>query len=418
MRNENAGPEWQLLLICVQSNTDSHADNRIHELILSGIDWPVLLKLAERHRVLGHLSRRLIGFSNSIVPDKVSDLLSSGFVINGLLNSHLAKELLRIIKILESKGINTIAYKGPALTKSIYGNLAMRPSIDLDVIVPKSSVLDAQSVLEGIGYEPSAIYDKNQQYVISYLCGWETGYFRSSDDDVSINDNRVSTKVELHWNVSPVNFGFNLNMESIWERAECFDLFGTIVKVPSANDMFLMLCVHAAKHSWSELQLISTLFQFLMQRPETDIDFVIQQSHKLGAKRIVIINLLLVKATFSMRFSPSVEKEMEKDRKSHFISQDVLKALIGDNQRTADILFAASCFRLRERTADKIKCIVFWIFIPVPDSKMALPVLPEGAWFLYFLVRPVLLLLRSLKKHLRSVSARLTHAFHWLRCTI
>ncbi|MHC5830140.1 MAG: nucleotidyltransferase family protein, partial [Nostoc sp.] len=73
--------------------------------------------------------------------------------MNGLNNIAQTKELLKILALLEYRGIEAIAFKGPILASSVYGNVALRQFNDLDILVRLQDFWQTKAVLVGQGYQ-------------------------------------------------------------------------------------------------------------------------------------------------------------------------------------------------------------------------------------------------------------------------
>ena len=67
----------------------------------------------------------------------------------------------RLVPYLEANGIETLVFKGPALAQSIYGRIALRPFLDLDILVQPRDVAKAWSLLKAEGYTLS--YNVSQE---------------------------------------------------------------------------------------------------------------------------------------------------------------------------------------------------------------------------------------------------------------
>jgi hypothetical protein len=69
------------------------------------------------------------------VPAEAASQLRQRYALNALRNSLLAKELQRIMDLLERHGIRAVAFKGVALSLMLYGNVRLRQFRDLDLFI-------------------------------------------------------------------------------------------------------------------------------------------------------------------------------------------------------------------------------------------------------------------------------------------
>ena len=147
-------PESELLLCCARSSIDSERSDRIRSLLRDGIDWTHLLRQAKEHGVMPLLCWHLTNHCLDGIPQPLVDRLRDHFHSNARSNLLLTEELLRLLDLLEARGIRAIPFKGPALAASVYGNVALRQFCDLDLLVHASEVSKTRDLLISAGYQP------------------------------------------------------------------------------------------------------------------------------------------------------------------------------------------------------------------------------------------------------------------------
>ena len=86
------------------------------------------------------------------MPKPILEELREHFYANAGRNLFLAKELIKLLHLLESHEIPAIAYKGPMLAVSVYGNLAFRQFGDLDILVQERDYETARHLLMSQGF--------------------------------------------------------------------------------------------------------------------------------------------------------------------------------------------------------------------------------------------------------------------------
>ena len=115
-------------------------------------DWEILLRMVSQHRLGPLLHWRLTRErSNLSVPEAVKAGLAASFKRATLHILAMQRELLLTHRILKKARIPHIALKGAFLAFNAYPNPALRPLRDLDILVPKDSVLHAYQVLQDGG---------------------------------------------------------------------------------------------------------------------------------------------------------------------------------------------------------------------------------------------------------------------------
>ena len=146
------------------------------------------------------------------------------------LNEAVHEHLGVCLRTFRNARIPAIVLKGAALIQSAYGDIALRPMSDIDVLVPLDHVAAADQVLRDVGWRPvmpvtptmielthSAPYDHAQ---------------RSS--------------VDLHWHVFEECCCPGDDAE-LWAAAEPVTLAGVSTQVLTPTDQLLQACVHGEK---------------------------------------------------------------------------------------------------------------------------------------------------------------------------
>ena len=145
-------PELELLLCCARSTVSSESASQIRSLVQQNIDWSYVIDSASRHGVIPLLYLNLRDVCADAVPKTMLNSLRDRFHANARSNLCLSAELLKILDLFESNGVLALAYKGPLLATSVYGNLALRPAGDLDILIDKKNLQRAKELLESNGY--------------------------------------------------------------------------------------------------------------------------------------------------------------------------------------------------------------------------------------------------------------------------
>ena len=109
----------------------------IHQLS----DWRALLRLAGRHGMKAFLHRHFHRRFTHIVPGEIRRHLREDYYRNLHGNLLLERELIRILKLLEDQGIRAVPFKGVALAECVYGDIALRPRGDIDILVRKGDAV-------------------------------------------------------------------------------------------------------------------------------------------------------------------------------------------------------------------------------------------------------------------------------------
>jgi hypothetical protein len=139
-----------------------------------------------------------------------------------------------VLRTLQNDGIPVIALKGAHLAEVVYGNIALRPMGDVDLLVRKTDLSRVEGKLLETGYGPPERPSIEEQCEKSqHLVG-----FAKQDTFL----------IEIHWNIECPTSPFTIEVDGLWKRARPAAIAGVNVLVLSLEDLVLHLCLHASFH--------------------------------------------------------------------------------------------------------------------------------------------------------------------------
>jgi hypothetical protein len=346
--NTKLHPEEQLLLCCARTWVDAANARRINTLLQKGIDWSYLLQMAFRHNVTPLLFRSLEAVAPTAVPEEVRAQLKQQIQVNIQGNLFLTKELLNLLTLFEQHRIPAIPYKGPVLAVSVYGDLGLRPSNDLDILVQERHLLQAMDVLISHGYQmirPSSIaqIEKSLQPIrINELVQkslWAYQLIFSHPERQGV--------VELHWRITP-KYVFPNSSARLWENLKPVMLGGSTVLTFAPENLLWFLCVHGTKHQWKRLSWLCDIAELIRAYPDLNWDQVIVQATKLGIERRLYLGLFLVSHMLETPLPRAVEKRIHSTPHIKTLVQQVMEKVFDGAEHTTRIpYFERFIFQLK-----------------------------------------------------------------------
>lgn len=115
--------------------------------------WQALLVAAHRHGVTPLLHRRIVeARPGRAIPAGTARFLERSRQASGLRAGVVAAQLRELLDALARARIPAHPLKGAYLGAVVYGDPALRPMNDLDLLVPAEQVAPARRVAEGLGY--------------------------------------------------------------------------------------------------------------------------------------------------------------------------------------------------------------------------------------------------------------------------
>jgi len=206
-----------------------------------GFDWLRFAALAVHHRVHPLIIRRLKHELQPDIPQDVLERLEAQCRDNTIRMLHLSGETGRIASLFRDRDIRMLVLKGPALSLDLYGDLSIRPSGDVDLLVPLSDIGEAGRLLQKFGYV-------KDDYIRSVLGDW-----RWRHHHYAFVHPETGSKIELHWRMHPWP-AREPSFDALWDRRRTMMIGGRPVDLPGLEDTFLFLASHGARHGWSRLR--------------------------------------------------------------------------------------------------------------------------------------------------------------------
>jgi hypothetical protein len=272
-------------------------------------------------------------------------------------------------------GIEAIPYKGIVLSEVYYGDMALRQSGDMDLFVRRHDVARIQSAIRQLGYilRVPVPEDAAEDYIAS-------GYECTFDSPAGRN------LLELQWALEPHFYAVDFDMGGLFKRAVNVTVAGRRVKTPSAEDLLLVLSVHAAKHVWGRLIWLCNIAQIL-KLGNLNWDWVQAHARKFGIERILHVTLLLVNRLLATAIPAAIEKLIFADRAARAFADEIAVAMPhGVSYEQRQISYFRLMMRLRERKMDRLRFLARLTFTPGPGEWEAVR-LPKALFPLYRLVR-------------------------------
>ena len=282
-------PELQMLFACARL---SPALEQVRALASQELDWSQLAQAAEFHGLTPLLLRglRTAGVSPASNTAKEMEQWNAATV---RLNLYLTSELLRIHAAFKESGIETIPLKGPALASQIYGDLGLRPFSDIDLLVRREQINEAESAVKEIGYEAEfAIPQQHRERWLRQQC--ELTFRRSG-----------TIRLELHWDIAHPHFALETGVEEFWSRLGTVQVGDAVLPNLSQQDLLFLLIVHGTRHAWSRMMWLVDVAELLRQGPAIDWESFWQNAKERGAARMMATGLALVREAFGVPLPPA-----------------------------------------------------------------------------------------------------------------
>jgi|HubBroStandDraft_6_1064221.scaffolds.fasta_scaffold02139_9 hypothetical protein len=369
--------EWSVLLaacsLTCSSISITDQTDRIRSLLRNPIRWNVLFQLADQHGVEPLLCQALQNLGDSIPFDEMQALRQK-YQTNLHKALFLSRELIRILDRLSPIGVDVMPYKGLALAELLYGDIALRQSGDIDLLLRPQDLPRIRDAVRELGYTPHDSFTPAQER--DYL---KSGYEYAFDGTAGPN------LLELQWAILPRFYAVDFNMAELFSRAVTISVAGRVVKTPCPEDLLLVLSAHAAKHVWGRLVWLCDIAQ-LVKMPSLNWDRIWQEANRRGMRRLLQVTLLAADRLLGATIPISARAHLTDDSASR-LAKELQTQIAGEAPYNVESLsYFRLMMRLRERPADRFRFLARLVLTPGPGEWQAVR-LPRPLFPLYRLVR-------------------------------
>ncbi len=254
--------EFLLAVACSIWPPSERRSEAIREAAAGPLDWDRFLRVVRRHRVVGLVHDGLTRV-RAAVPSGIAQEIGVQAAALVRQNLALAAEGVRLQRLFAEADLPVVFIKGVSLAMLAYGNLGLRESKDIDLLVPLKSAAAASALVERAGYrrfDPSAaISDTQLRLLVSMRKDF--GYIHE--------ESRL--EIELHWRLfSNPHF---MAETSVIASSRVVPITGTIgLRTLGEDDLFAYLCAHGAVHWWYQLKWLADVGALLAKAPNDGVE--------------------------------------------------------------------------------------------------------------------------------------------------
>ena len=374
--------ELDLIMVLLKEDIDKEYLNTFNAI---KINWEKFLNLTLHHRVFPNIFIALNKLNLTWIPEKVMTSLRYKYQQNVFSMLKLTSEQETIGELFHHHNIKTVFLKGPVLAADLYGDVSLRTSRDIDVLVPFDQLEVVQDILENEGYV------QEQHSYILFEKKWRVHHEEYTHKEKNI-------KIEVHWKLHN-NLLKEPSFEDLWHRKRSIKLGRTEIYMLGKEDLFIFLITHGARHGWFRLRWLVDIDKFLrdtnvgwgrVEFISTGYDY----NDILGQSILLANNLLSTPIPDSNRFSQLIERKNAKkltEMAMVFIGNKKEEKIFPGESKT---FYYHYTYIMQNKLSKKLMYILMMLCPTSKDAKV-LP-LPQALHFLYFPLRPLFIAGRRL----------------------
>jgi len=202
---------------------------------LSRPEWLRLADEATRHHLRGITYRRLADSPLAAdVPAAVQEQLRPFYVATATRNAIHFRQISQLVTALAARDIPVMLLKGIHLARFVYAEPGLRSMHDVDLMVPRDQLAEAEQVFLASGYGPLPRPD------LVARCAWSNHLAKLEKPGGPV--------VELHWSIERPTSPFRVDLDGLWQRSRGGTLDGAAVRLLAPEDLLLHLSLHLSYH--------------------------------------------------------------------------------------------------------------------------------------------------------------------------
>lgn len=291
---------FALCVACCRWPADAPTQALVRDAAVD-VDWPLLLKLARRHRVEGLVWHNL-RVAGVAMPDEVGEPLRRTAERNVRRNLLMAAECDALKLAFAEAGVPVLFVKGLALAMIAYGDLSTKRSWDIDLLIDPADVDRAAHLLEARGYALTMPAEGRLRLSAWHAVAKESTWNRPGDGicldlHSALTDSPFELAgIDVHGPVQEVMIGAGRSLPTLGSDAQ-----------------FAYLAAHGASSGWMRLKWIADFAALLAGADAPEIDRLYRRSLDFGAARPAGLGLLLADRLFGLPLSEGLRAEIGRD---------------------------------------------------------------------------------------------------------
>lgn len=357
--------------------------SEIRSLTAGLLNWDSLLADASCHSVTPLLAKQLSAITGDALSPAQLERLKHLARVTAARNLTLTAELIAILDLFRSEGLQAIPYKGPVLAAQAYGDFSLREFEDLDLILRQKDMPKANRMITSLGYRAKYPWTLSLDADASVVPG-----------EYCYRNEPRRMIIDLHTERTLRHFPLPPDIDALAERLVRVSLSGHVIETFSPEDGLPLLCIHGSKDFWERISWITDVAEFVQAHPPLDWDQVVRRAESLRALRMLHLGLALAMRFFDLPLPGEILRRVKDDEVAGVLAAEVEQRISDDG---ANSLGAAGRFWFRRRMLEGI--FEGWRYsarltVSPAEEDWEMVHLPRALAPLYVALRPLRLLLK------------------------
>jgi len=382
-------PELRACLACARTVVEPASLDEFRTALAACTDAERLCATAVDQGMLGHLHRLVADRRPDGVNAALKSRLAELYRLSAERSLRQTAHLLRLLDGLRAAGVEAMPFKGPAWSERLYGDVTLRLSVDLDLLVRREQVAAARQALLAGGFADDSRF--NERILRRGWRGW---------GEIAMSDAEHDVHIDLHWEVRVGFGGRSLEPGHLLSRGSTLALLGRHVPTPCTADLLIMSCLHGTRHRWDRVEELLGVAVQVRDIPPNHWEGIMTTARTAGCIRRVAVGVSHVCRVFGLQTPAEVSAAIERDR----VTRPLLRSLgpgTLDHQAATEsrgqLVKLGWVFGTEDSMAGALCHGSVRFFRPGPEDWDGLA-LPGWAEWLYYLARPPRLALKWFRR--------------------
>jgi hypothetical protein len=357
--------------------------SEIRALTAGPLNWDSLLAEASYHSVAPLLAKQLSAVAGDALSPGQLEQLKDLARVTAVRSLAFTAELIAILDLFRSEGLQAISYKGPVLAAQAYGDFTLREFEDLDLILRQKDMPKANRMVTNLGYHAKYPWTLSLDAAASLVPG-----------EYCYRNERRRMLIDLHTERTLRHFPLPPDIDALAERLVSVSVGGHVIETFGPEDGLPLLCIHGSKDFWERISWIADVAEFVQAHPRLDWDQVIRRAESLRAPRMLHLGLALAIRSFDVQLPGEILRRVEADEIAGVLAGEIELRIFHDG---ANSFGAAGRFWFRRRMLAGI--FEGWRYsarlaVSPAEEDWEMVRLPRALAPLYVALRPLRLLLK------------------------
>ena len=230
----------RFLRLCLRARADGDAREALRRAVQrANLDWDMIRRVALAQRLGPLICQALRGHLG--VPAEAERSLRDSYYATAARNLILRHELCGALRALRAAQVSVIVLKGAALAETVYAHIALRPMLDVDLLLRQEDLPAARSALAELGYEAPHV-EMHRGTTVTY------------ENELALRKPALAEfALDMHWSLfdSPY-YQHTLTMDWFWATARPLRIDGVPTLMLGPEATLLHLCGHLWLHHTGE----------------------------------------------------------------------------------------------------------------------------------------------------------------------